>query len=703
MEKWRIIIVLCLGSLHNTVFSSPPSPVDVLFSSVNLRNVLQWHPGNDTPPNTLYTVQYAIYGDTVEGSKGRRVHWRVMQQCRDTGRSWCDLTNETWDLEQGYYARVRAVDNSGSSKWTMTTRFEPKPDTTFGPPLVSVVMEKNSANISMNGPMRYQPNNHTPEVSLATLYPQMTYNLSVYNSRLNQTSYFPVASSQYNYRLMEYDTEYCFSAKTRFLSMPVTCLPSTWHCVRTPQDPDIVQLQLVVVGITVPSLCLCMLMVAGYLLYCSLRGKEQKRPHTLEVTPLHLPPLTFSPEKLNLAVITVNGNIQLPVTNTGLSGSTSPQPQKPIPVLPDLLRYTLQRPIISPELGALWENDFPEMEEVDYGFVGVAHNVVEEGEQGEREGSGEGRGEERQEPEGEEVHFDCREQREDGATERYKRAERGGVSDHSATVYTSQANSLLTQKCAPTQMPTHRSTCPLTHTLTETRTLVQAQTSPLVHTFTQTSRSLLQEGTGAELARGERKGEEDRLFSGIFLNKEPHTGLFHILSRPQTRREGATEGGMERGMDGNVKRGTDEVTDGGLEKGTEREKAPLLSPYTAQHSEDTPTSNAGQWDYSSNDYGVLRWATEQETVEEDEGTNCVDWDPETRRLVLPEIETEGNIKEGLDGWIQGDRARERGMRLESVFVRQVSEEEGETERGVEGGWEADRLLTNWNLMIHMDQ
>lgn len=33
---------------------------------------------------------------------------------------------------------------------------------------------------------------------------------------------------------MEYDTEYCFSAKTKFLSMPVQCQSSEWHCVTTP-------------------------------------------------------------------------------------------------------------------------------------------------------------------------------------------------------------------------------------------------------------------------------------------------------------------------------------------------------------------------------------------------------------------------------------------------------------------------------------
>lgn len=41
-------------------------------------------------------------------------------------------------------------------------------------------------------------------------------------------------SGPYKYRLMEYDTEYCFSAQAKFLSMPVQCQSSAWQCITTP-------------------------------------------------------------------------------------------------------------------------------------------------------------------------------------------------------------------------------------------------------------------------------------------------------------------------------------------------------------------------------------------------------------------------------------------------------------------------------------
>ncbi|XP_078146140.1 interleukin-20 receptor subunit alpha [Centroberyx gerrardi] len=658
---WSVIIVLYLGAVKYTVFSSPPSPVDVVFSSVNLRNVLQWHPGNDTAPNTHFTVQYAIYGDTAEGSGGRRMHWRAVWQCRDTVRSWCDLTNETWDLEQAYYARVRTVGKRGASKWAVTqTRFDPKSDTSFGPPLVSVAMEENSAIIGLKGPMRHQLDSHTPEVPMATLYPQMTYELSVHNARRNQTRHFPMASGLYKYRLMEYDTEYCFSAKTRFFSMPVPCQPSAWHCITTPQDPVIGQLHRVVVGIVVPTVCICMLAVAGYLLCRSLRGEGQKKPHILELTKFHCPPLTFSPEVTKFILITPHSSISSkppPVT----SDPTCPKPQLPAPVLlAHFPSYALQNPGMLPEPEAPWEN-----ESVHYGFV------EQQGEEGENVWKSDGGGD-----------GDHSDGREDGARDSCERNESGGENDHSATADASQANPYLPQKRQHTHTPTH--------TQAETFTFVQAHTWSQVQTLlltqTQASRNALQGRVEGEM----EEEKEDRACSGLRINKDPHTGLFHIPLLPQT-----------------VKGRRDGVMDGRVEEGKDREEAPLLSPYASQHVEDTPTSHTGQWDYLSDNYAVLGLATEQEMEEEEEEeedeTNCVNWDPETRKLVLPQTETERKREGGMGR----EEEEERELRLESVLVGQESEEEAETERGMERGretrWEADEILTNWNLVIPMDQ
>uniref|UniRef100_A0AAZ1Y4G2 Fibronectin type-III domain-containing protein n=1 Tax=Oreochromis aureus TaxID=47969 RepID=A0AAZ1Y4G2_OREAU len=157
-----------------------PSPINVTFSSVNLRNVLQWFPGKGNHADeTLYTVQYAI-------PKG--IYWQKKKHCTEIVRTWCDLTSEMWAADEGYFAKVRAVERGVSSKWAFTPRrFDPKTETTLGPPLLSVEIENTSAIITIKGPMRYPSNNHTPALSMTTLYPEMIYNLSVHNTHLNHT------------------------------------------------------------------------------------------------------------------------------------------------------------------------------------------------------------------------------------------------------------------------------------------------------------------------------------------------------------------------------------------------------------------------------------------------------------------------------------------------------------------------------------
>ncbi|XP_056150154.1 interleukin-20 receptor subunit alpha [Lampris incognitus] len=580
---WRIVVMLHLAVVSSKVSCSPSSPGKVFFSSMNLRNVLHWYPENDTQQNVHFTVQYAIYGDRFEGSGERQVYWRVVQQCKDIEWTWCDLTNETQDLEQGYYARVRAVVKKRSSKWMVTERrFDPKSDTSFGPPLVSFVMEGNSAIFTLRGPMRYQPNNHNPEISMAILYPHMSYNLSVHNTRHNQTQYITFASSQYKYGLMEYDTEYCFSAKTRFLSMPVRCQPSAWDCITTPPDPVIGEMQKMVVGIVIPSLCLCMLGVSGYLLHRSMSAKGQKWPLILELNPQKSPPLTFCPENLNLILISVN-NDDLLVTNTGEPDTTFQKPQPPIPILPDLLSYAPQRTSSSPEPDAAVGNDFSEVESMGYGFVGMAHDTEEEEIDRRFGGTRDERWE--QQPEG--VHLDGFRHRREGTRERIESEEWREESLCSAEGYKPQANPYLSQTS------THGKTNTLKEIKTDMCKFAQAPTSLWVPTFikeqSQTWRNPLFGKTEVDVMReqeGKMEKEEDRVCPGIFLKKDPNTGVFYIplLLQIQTEkgREGESMEGMTE-MGGMLTGGMDGVLDRGPGEGTERESTSFFPLHHTAH------------------------------------------------------------------------------------------------------------------------
>ncbi|XP_007561075.1 interleukin-20 receptor subunit alpha [Poecilia formosa] len=308
---WTKLIFVALFLLRCAVSSSPPKPINVSFSSVNLRNVLHWFPGNGTPDGTHFTVQYAIYGNSRKVRQGKREYWRAVDKCTNIVRTWCDLSAETWDEEEGYYARVRALGRKSFSKWTETNkRFDPKSETIFGPPLVSVEIENNSAVVTLSGPVRYSPNNHTPALTMKTIYDRMSYNLSIFNTRRNQVLHFPVENSSglFKYHMMDYNTEYCFSAKSRYLSIPLKSLSSVWHCITTPQDPVIVQLQQVVVGIVVPSLCICIIMLLSYLLYNYLSGKGRASPPVLNQPSFHSCPIVFLPDNATLQLTSIIPN-----------------------------------------------------------------------------------------------------------------------------------------------------------------------------------------------------------------------------------------------------------------------------------------------------------------------------------------------------------------------------------------------------------
>ncbi|XP_037541044.1 interleukin-20 receptor subunit alpha [Nematolebias whitei] len=311
---WTEWIFIGLLVLPCAVSTSQPKPIKVRFSSVNLRNVLHWLPGNDSL-DTKFTVQYAVYGKPIKNAEGKSEIWRPVQECRKITRTWCDLSNETKAEEQGYFARVRAIGSQSSSTWVVTPRFDPKSETVFGAPEVSVEIENNSAIISLKGPMRYLSNTARLH-PMKEVYPHMSYNLSIHNTHLNQVQYIPVVTSPYKYQLMEYNTKYCFSAKTRFLTIQMKSKSSVWHCITTPKDPVIEQLQSSLVGIVVPGLCICMFVVIGYILYHYLTGNDQKIPRTLKQPSFYPPPLKYATDITHLVTIT-----------------EQPQFSKPLPVI----------------------------------------------------------------------------------------------------------------------------------------------------------------------------------------------------------------------------------------------------------------------------------------------------------------------------------------------------------------------------------
>lgn len=198
------------------------------------------------------------------------------------------------------------------------------------------------------------------------------------------------------------------------------------------------------------------------------------------------------------------------------------------------------------------------------------------------------------------------------------------------------------------------------------------------------------------------------------ITKDPRTGLFHLPLNPQTKKEGEV-GEKVRMVDGRVEQDTQD--------GSDRQRVRL--PYASQNARDMPAAH--NEDRFPDDCGVVRPAVrneeknddEQEEDEQEEATIFVNWDPRTRKLVVPEY---GAVRRGGMNWsLQGEEERKSRVEvkegvtpvtgkllLENVFVRQASEEEAEAkaklETGGETGCEAEEdILTKWDLVISMDE
>uniref|UniRef100_A0A8C8JE36 Uncharacterized protein n=1 Tax=Oncorhynchus tshawytscha TaxID=74940 RepID=A0A8C8JE36_ONCTS len=374
MVKYLYIISLWTAVVSDV--TSVARPEGVHFNSMNLRNIVNLYHDLGTQNQISYLV---FYGDRIDGG-ARRVRWRVKKKCRDIPQTWCDLSNETTDLDEGYFARVKALGKNGSSKWTLTAKsFEPKADTTFGPPLVKLVVKENSVTVKLKGPMRWKTGNMTKEYSLLKFYPQMTYNLSVYDNTSNKTQHFTVENRSFEYRLLAFETQYCFSAKAQVLSLLFACHASEWQCLTTPKDPFYGQLLLMLLGAVVPSvICLFMLILVGCLVYHFVCGNKQKSPPFLEISDIPNPPRTFCPEQA-VTVNVVLVNMAKPMEMMPINPNTILaliQHSEGEPILP----YAAQQaPGREDCQEGSWEDDFREAqpEPLEYGFIGASPKIPE--------------------------------------------------------------------------------------------------------------------------------------------------------------------------------------------------------------------------------------------------------------------------------------------------------------------------------------
>ncbi|XP_016370142.1 interleukin-20 receptor subunit alpha [Sinocyclocheilus rhinocerous] len=293
------LIALCLlwtGTSASFV-EGPPEPRNVHFYSENLRNIVRWTPGEGSPYNTVYTVEYAIYGDEEENGT-EQVRWRRVEHCTSVTQNECDVSQETFNLEDDYYARVRAVSANTQSVWNESMhRFSPEFDTVLGAPLLELTVLQNYIDVTIKGPFRWRTKRTKKDKSLWKIFPHMIYNVSVINSRSSHTNYMRLKNGNLTLGPLDFSTQLCVVVQAQSESRPLAYKPSDRLCVETAKDPFREQLLAAMLGGVLPSaLCLCVLAVLGGLVHCYITDHRQRLPKSTHVVGTSEKLHTFQPQ-----------------------------------------------------------------------------------------------------------------------------------------------------------------------------------------------------------------------------------------------------------------------------------------------------------------------------------------------------------------------------------------------------------------------
>ncbi|NXS60275.1 I20RA protein, partial [Brachypteracias leptosomus] len=255
------------------LYCSLPNPRNVHFESVNMKNVLHWSAPEGTGDGVLYKVKYSIYG------VGK---WIRKPECRNITRTWCDLSNETSDYEEQYYASVKAFLNGMCSEWMETTRFNPLTDTKIDPPMVSVSSTEKSISIILTAPEKWKGSPKEDSVSLLQVFPGLQYNVSVLNKKTKKRWFFSISNNTLVVPWLEPGTAYCVSAQIHVTTPLLNSGFSKEHCIATLKDEMAEETITIIFGYILPIiLAVLFISMACYCVHRYIHVNKQKHPSNL--------------------------------------------------------------------------------------------------------------------------------------------------------------------------------------------------------------------------------------------------------------------------------------------------------------------------------------------------------------------------------------------------------------------------------------
>ncbi|XP_009995347.1 PREDICTED: interleukin-20 receptor subunit alpha [Chaetura pelagica] len=238
-----------------------------------MKNILHWSAPEGTGDGVLYRVKYSVYG------VGK---WIRKPECRNINRTWCDLSDETSDYEEQYYASVKAFLNGMCSDWMETTRFNPLTDTKIDPPMVSVSSTEKSISIILTAPEKWRIRPDGESISLLQVYPGLQYNVSVLNKKTKKRWWFSISNNTLVVPWLEPGTAYCVSAQIQVTTPLLHSGFSKEYCIATLQDKTAEETMTIVFGYVLPvMLAILFISIMCYCVHRYIHVSKHKHPTNL--------------------------------------------------------------------------------------------------------------------------------------------------------------------------------------------------------------------------------------------------------------------------------------------------------------------------------------------------------------------------------------------------------------------------------------
>uniref|UniRef100_W5NEC8 Interleukin 22 receptor subunit alpha 2 n=1 Tax=Lepisosteus oculatus TaxID=7918 RepID=W5NEC8_LEPOC len=172
-------ITECAHTVPEYLSDDEITPKEVEFHSVDYKNVLHWKLLKPLQGRPVYFVQYKIYGQKK---------WANAVHCLGITEPHCDLSQETSDRRECYYARVQTALDDTLSPWVISPRFVPQWETSLSAPVIKLTARESAILVQFKAPRSPYRRRNGSWISMKRLH-QLTYRLYVMKDNMIQAKH----------------------------------------------------------------------------------------------------------------------------------------------------------------------------------------------------------------------------------------------------------------------------------------------------------------------------------------------------------------------------------------------------------------------------------------------------------------------------------------------------------------------------------